>query len=433
MNKIRIQLSEWEQREPEPGTSLAGVTFEDDKVRDLAQQLTSSRKLEVRELARGIAIRTTSFVGRVRVGRLIVTVRPKIKGVPLMALLRYAYGLRQLDLFTLAKYESVDRSFQDLLIHQLASEVGELLARGLHREYLRTQQDLTSPRGRLDFQTYTQEGGTGQAVLPCIHHPRVAATIINRVLLAGLLLSVHLTEDLMLRTRLRRLSDMIEMDVEPVRLTPHTMDQARRTLDRRTAAYAPALTLIEMLLRGAGLSLDDEKETLQLPGFLFDMNLLFQAALARFLREYLVGYQLREQHRLKGMLAYLSDHNPLRRRSPEPRPDYVIRRDKTVVALLDAKYRDLWEHSLPRDMLYQLAIYALSQGRGETAVILYPTLAAAAQEAKIAIRDPVYGGNRAYMALRPVDLNQLSDLVRSGTGRRSARAKETYAHYLVFG
>jgi 5-methylcytosine-specific restriction enzyme subunit McrC len=433
MNEIQVSLKEWEHRSPDPGTSLTGLRFEDVEARDRARQLTASGKLEVLELAQGLDVRTTSFVGRVRLGRLVLTVQPKIEGMPLLALLRYAYGLRHLDLFPSTEYESLTRSFQDLLIHQLAAEVTELLARGLHREYIRTRQDLSSPRGRLDFQRYAHQGGTAKAALPCVHHPRVAGTLINQVLAAGLLLGVRVTEDLPLRTRLRRLVEILEMDVEPVRLNASMMAEAHRALDRRTAAYSPALTLIEMLWYGSGLSLDESKGAIRLPGFLFDMNLFFQSALARFLREHLVGHEVREERRLRGMMAYVPDYNPRQRRSPEPRPDYVIHRDKRVVALLDAKYRDLWENPLPRDMLYQLAIYALSQGSGERAVILYPTLEPAAREARIAIRDPVHGGNRAYVVLRPVDLGHLSRLVASSIDPQSRRAMKDYAHYLAFG
>jgi 5-methylcytosine-specific restriction enzyme subunit McrC len=433
MNEIQVTLREWEHRRPDAGTSLAGLRFKDARARDRARQLTSSGRLEVLELAQGIAVRTTSFVGRVRLGRLVLTVQPKIEGMPLLTLLRYAYGLRHLGLFPSTEYESVTRSFQDLLIHQLAAEVAELLARGLHREYIRTRQDLASPRGRLDFQTYAHRGGTAKAVLPCVHHPRVVRTLVNQVLAAGLLFGVRMTDDLPLRTRLRRLVEILEVEVEPVRLNAGVMAEARRALDRRTAAYSPALTLIEMLWYGAGLSLDERRRAIELPGFLFDMNLFFQAALARFLREHLVGYQVREERRIKGMLTYVPEYNPRRRRSPEPRPDYVIQHDTHVVALLDAKYRDLWENPLPRDMLYQLAIYALSQGPGERAVILYPTLDPAAREARIAIRDPVYGGNRAYVVLRPVDLDGLSRLVVSPSDQEARRASKVYARYLAFG
>ena len=53
---------------------------------------------------------------------------------------------------------------------------------------------------------------------------------------------------------------------------------------------------------------------------------------------------------------------------------------------MDAKYRDLWERSLPNHMLYQLTIYATTHPQ-HVATILYPTVERQATESRVAIRD----------------------------------------------
>ncbi|HET9955563.1 MAG TPA: hypothetical protein VFQ61_13710, partial [Polyangiaceae bacterium] len=114
------------------------------------------------------------------------------------------------------------------------------------------------------------------------------------------------------------------------------------------------------------------------------------------------------------------------RRPPQPRPDFIITGPGFVGSsfvgsrqsiLLDAKYRDLWQNELPREMLYQLAIYAMSQPRGATAAILYPTEDSAAREALIDIRDPFDDSVRAHVALRPIVIPSLLELIRSGDTR----------------
>ena len=90
-------------------------------------------------------------------------------------------------------------------------------------------------------------------------------------------------------------------------------------------------------------------------------------------------------------------------------------------------------------MLYQLAIYALSREipggapGAASAVILYPTLADEAREARIEIRDPVLGRERATVVLRPVNMQELSRLVALPATASLADAQRRFAHYMCFG
>jgi len=419
-----LRLSEWSEEE------MAGVFLPSD-THDLRKALSTAGILEIQELRHGVRLRSTSFVGTITVGNLRITITPKIKGMPLLTLLRYAYGFRNLKLFTPSPYSLGDPSLQELLIHQLVSEAEEIIARGVYRRYVDSHEELQSPRGRIDFGEMASRGTPNRASLPCIHHPRRENCLTNQVLLSGLLLAVRKTDDNSLKVRLRNLACYLQHHADPVILDRDVVRRVQRESNRLTRHYQPSLAIIEILLQSEGVSLDPGGFA-RAPGFLFDMNRFFQALLARLFRDALPGYLVRNEYRLHGMVYYVPGYMPPSRRSPEPRPDFAILQGTKVLTLLDAKYRDLWQTHLPNDMLYQLAVYALSQGVGSSSVIVYPCMVPGARESRIMIRDPMRGNDLAQVILRPVNLLELEEAV-SEQGSKGERKRQSMAKALAFG
>lgn len=429
---IQTRMPEWDNRGPDRCPDLVGRFLEGAAERELAERLARERRLEVTELRSGLMVRSFSHVGAVRLGGIEIVIEPKIDHAAMLGLLRYAYGFRGLRLFPEAT-SNLDRSgFADLMIAQLLAEVGELVSRGLHRDYVARDEWLATPRGRIDLGRLATRGGAIDAALPCGHHPRIENILINQAIQSGLAFAATVAGDLALRREARRLVARLGERVTPVRLDADALDRADHEVNRLTAAYAPALTLIRMLWDARGVSLDAAGAALELPGFLFDMNRFFQALLSRFLKENLSNCLVEDERRWSNLMRFAAGYDSPSQRPPTLRPDFVVKRSGRLIAVLDAKYRDLWREQLPRDMLYQLVVYAIGTPRREAA-ILYPTTDAGAKEVRIDVADPTSGHRQARVAIRPVVLSRLADLIDANPSPAVRRSRTAFAKWLATG
>jgi 5-methylcytosine-specific restriction enzyme subunit McrC len=428
---IVVEMAEWETVGLAQNPRLARMSFDDNvSARHVADALRSS--VDIREEHQGLKITSNSFVGRIDVGQLRISIRPKLAAKDLARLLRYAYGLRDLAIREKTTAPTVRHGLHDLLIAMLAAEIEELLHRGLVRRYIPQSERLESPRGRILVEELICRGGLIEARLPCRHFERHTDWQLNQVLRGGLDAAAQMTEDRDLRRRVRRLAEMFYEVERKTRIDVGDIDQAERGLTRLTDACAPALRIIRLLFDMLGFAFQPDGLRSPIPGFLFDMNRFFQRLLSRFLHENLLGgKRIVDERAIPLMFAYAPDANPRHHAAPKPRPDYALLRGHVVEGFLDAKYRDVWEKGYPAEWLYQLAIYALAS-QTRVSAMLYASMALDARDEQVDIRPPWSSEGPASVIFRPVALPQLAELLNPDkAGSLAAAERRKLAEKLV--
>jgi 5-methylcytosine-specific restriction enzyme subunit McrC len=397
---------------------------DDAAARGLAARLTAeSRRLSVVEHRDSIAVETYSYVGSVQIGSLRVVIEPKIEPETLIRLLRFGYGLPDLQLYEIQESSVAADQFAELIIGQLLAESRALILRGLRRSYREDRTSSASPKGRLDFQRLVASGGLRSSMLPVVEHRHSSDNPANRLLLAGLKRAQRLTTELQHRQEAARLCSTLEDEVVEVPLSSELLATFRRKRSRLFKPYDAVATLVEILMESLGTNPTGTEGGPNLPGFLFDMNKLWERVLERILVEHTPApMSVRAQYGIKNMFRW--EPGAQGRMDSVPRPDFALFLGGKCQALLDAKYRDLWTQSLPRDMLYQLAIYGLSQGVNAPAVMLYPSSAPAARDRSIQVNDPVTGNLMARIVLRPVPIRRLAQsIAETGSVGRDMRTR----------
>ena len=401
-----LDLVEWGAASAGTGEhpQLDGLFLDEPQLAEALRRFPSSNHLRLGECRHGLVVRAQQHVGVLRLGPLQVRIRPKMETGALWSAVTYALGLEGIrhqaptDL-------AASGDFVDLLGLALLREAERLWRTGIQRGYVETTEWRSTVRGRPDLTTLARSGPLTKAQLPCRYHAYTADTVDNQLVLAGLALARRLVSTLSLRAALHRCHQQWSTACAEVPLRRGLFLEAGRGRTRLTERYAGAHRLVQLLYAGGGLDEEYEPGEQRIPGFLWNMATLFEAFVARFLTEHLPGHQVMTQERLRQLYRVVQKGPHLK--APKPRPDLVVRRrdDRQVLAVFDTKYRDLWATKLPRDMLYQLSVYAFAWGgqakRPVPAIILYPEVGGRHPDQLLELR--VGGAGTRRIILRAVD------------------------------
>ena len=405
-----VHLLEWQSLSPntEPALRDRALTPASDV---LVKRLQQAGQLEVTELRKGLSVRAFSFVGSLTIDDLCIHIRPKLGADVLPTFMRYALHFQNVSYFKPSPVQIEDNGFVDLVAVLLISEVDQLLHTGIFRDYRPTDAWLSSPRGRLRMLELGRGGPVQRVALPC-HYQELTAKLPLNQIVVGAVASIrpHVGNRriaMELASREMLLRDLCGDGF----LTGETLDAARAACDRRSAYYEPILALARLILRAAGPSFVTQGEAVHLPGFLFDMNVLFEQFVARLCQDH-APIHLKVEAQEKSHRAYRYAQNPFGWRLPHLRPDIVIRdaRRKPVL-VLDTKYKALTSvRPSPAD-LYQLTLYSMAFGRHAhvPACIVYPSVSGPQPESVLDFAGFTMNDTLARVGLRAIDLRRCSE------------------------
>jgi hypothetical protein len=367
-------------------------------------------------------------VGAARVGDHIFNAPPTIPVRTFLALVFTAYGLRP-DQVPAAGLErdTPPELFRAAMGASLVSAADVITRQHIHQAYEPCVDRLQLIRGR---PRWTEEMGRPRdGSVTCEYQLKTTDTLLNRLVLAGLIEARRLQPSGPLRRRAERQAFTWRglADPPPV-VRRHELRAARSSLTRQTTHYESALVLAEALLFGTRTPGDEPADIIDLP--VYDLAVLFERLVENLSSAVasLHGYSARLQHTRSDALID-AEQNVYRR----VRPDIVIFDGVAPVAVLDAKYKPRYTTGGPDPAIghrvtvadaYQLFFYAerlrrLHQTKHPIpAFVVAPLLDHPDQLPRLPRRtviwEPELGGTRVGLRVLPVPLVDVLDIVLKG-------------------
>lgn len=308
-------------------------------------------------------LRPGSIVGALDLDGVSLSIEPKVTIQRLLYLAAYAAGDVELrdESFPFKRVEDI--TLPDAWARMLGTTAADAFARGLWHDYRVEEEALHTVRGRIMVAEQIRRRFDMPLPVEVRYDEYTEDILANRLIKAAarLLRGMRLS-DPQAREGLRHIDATLE-NVTPVRYPPHDVPKVKFT--RLNDHYKEAVAIARLVLQHwfhEAARAEDDGTTVRAPGFLMNMNDVFQQFVTRKLREV-----LGESER-----TLRSDDEPVGTLDEDGRanlkPDISLWKNNTCIFVGDVKYKDLesrrenrvWD--IPSADLYQALAYATALG-----------------------------------------------------------------------
>ena len=335
-----IDLTEWKPSEP------AQLTVEQ---RDILAALPLGLTIEpVPGKSDAYRLTPSSTVGALDIGRLSLTIQPKLPIGRVLYLASYAMGAVD---FRDEPFDFEDRSnLVEALVPALTRAARRAFARGLLHGYRTEEEALHTVRGRIRVADQIRRRFGVPLPVEVRYDDFTDDVLPNQLVKAA----AHRLSKLRLRTRRSR-NDLASVaatldNVSLVEFRPGAVPEVE--FDRLNEHYREVVTLARLVLRHT--SIETGRGRFRANGFLMDMNKVFQEFVTRALRE--------ELHLTES--TFPPDRKLPRKIHLDEAEDIGLEPDlswwdgSTCTFVGDAKYKRVKHERVPNADLYQLLAYA---------------------------------------------------------------------------
>jgi len=350
-NLKTVQISEWTKLKAEELKRKYNIFQLSSPDLDVINKIED--KIIIRQLSNGIEIESNSYVGVVKLKDFQIIISPKISNLNLAKMIAIAYNLKSIEIQDkFSQLAVTDASISDIISLIFLKEAEKVYYQGLRKRYQEKEEAIASCRGKINFNKLAKNSFSS-VTLPCRYQELTVDIEENQIILAALKLLLSNTNNRKLKKKLNILFSKIKDEVSLKPLSKELLSKALNNSDRLNNNYKNLFKLVELLLSKEDFNLLGGQNR-DFPGFLLDMNLLFERFLEKYFKKKLApDIKVKAQNSLENKFksANLS-YNLI--------PDYQFFEAGKLVKIADAKYKNYQLKKVSPADLYQLTAYALA-------------------------------------------------------------------------